>query len=51
MVAILCSPKIVRTKVRTYLRSNGKNNDNGKSEIRGFFPFDYAQGQNDKVWR
>jgi hypothetical protein len=28
-------------------RSNGK--DNSRSEIQGFFLFDYAQGQNDDV--
>jgi hypothetical protein len=25
-----------------------ESNLNDKSEMRGFFPFDYAQGQNDK---
>ena len=33
------------------MKGKSKGKDNSKSEIQGFFPFDYAQGQNDDVKR
>ena len=38
----------VRAEARTYLRGNGKGS--GKDEMRGFFPFGSAQGQNEGLF-
>jgi hypothetical protein len=36
-------------KAQAYLRSKGNGNNKGKGEIQGFFPFGFAQAQNDDV--